>query len=414
MSGRMNRAYYRAPAARWALFFILILSSLIYSASGLFAEDSIEFLFNSTNKLKIVERSNVRVKVNGIYQGLTYNESRAVLDYMWYDDGFSQYSGNYFVYQASKKDTRLIANPIDLNEYCEVLIDDQGHYKNNEDSVVPVLRSFPVFSPDEIKPGYSWRDFGERIVDPKNTGKYTKVRFYCEYKYEGLTETKTGLKHMITAQYAMRYKPGDSAMNDPDLKQISGRHLVSISIDDEDRSSIFIRDKLDEQYFYFDGRVIEHSGFILTWYNDIIGIDRSVIAEEAGAMIKEAGIDDVEIIEKDEGIGLSINNLHFVPDSPEILPEEKWRIKEIFNILQKLKPSSILVIGHTADVGTKDSQYALSEQRALTVINELTASGMNPATFIYEGRGGDEPVADNSTDEGRAQNRRVELIIIDD
>lgn len=396
------------------LFFAIIFLPGIFSTLSLYAEDAIEFVFNSTNKLKIVERSNIRVKENGIYSGLTYNESRAVLDYMWYEDGFSQYSGNYYVYEASKKDTRLISNLINLNEYCEVMIDDQGHYKPDENTLVPVLRSFPVFPSGEIKKGDSWRDFGVRIVDPDNSGRYTRVKFYCEYKYEGLQETKTGPKHVITAQYAMRYKPGDSIMNDPDLKQISGRHMVSISIDDDDRSSIFMRDKLDEQYIYFDGRTREHSGFILTWYNDIVGMDRVQLAENTEKEIVEAGIEDVEIIQKDEGTGLSIQNLHFVPDSPQILPDEKGRIMAIYEVLKILNPAKILVIGHTADVGSRESQYELSEQRALTVINELTTLGFAPSIFIYEGRGGDEPVADNSTDEGRAANRRVELILLDD
>ena len=52
--------------------------------------------------------------------------------------------------------------------------------------------------------------------------------------------------------------------------------------------------------------------------------------------------------------------------------------------------------------------------RALAVIEKLTALGMNPSMFIYEGRGGDEPVGDNSTGEGRAANRRVEIILLDD
>jgi outer membrane protein OmpA-like peptidoglycan-associated protein len=333
---------------------------------------------------------------------------------MWFKDGYSRYAGNYYVYEASKKDTRLIANPIDLNEYCEIEIDDQGHYRMSEDELVPVLRSFPVFPDKEIVPGEKWRDFGTRIVDPDNNGRYTRVKFYCEYRYDGLQESKTGLKHLITAQYAMRYKPGDSSMNDPDLKQITGRHMVTILIDDDERSSIFMRDKIDEQYLYFSGRIREHSGFILTWYNDIIGMDRTEIAERTITEIKSSEVADVEIIEKTEGIALSIQNLHFVPDSAEILPMESNRIESIYKVLSELSVKRILVVGHTADIGTKESQYLLSEQRALTVINMLTTLGINPSVFIYEGRGGDEPIADNETDQGRARNRRVELIILDD
>jgi outer membrane protein OmpA-like peptidoglycan-associated protein len=371
-------------------------------------------MFSSNNKLKITERSNIRVTENGVYRGLTYNESRAVLDYMWFEDGYSQYAGNYYVYEASMKDTRLIANTIDLNEYCEIAITDQGRYKLPEEQLLPVLRDFPVFPDKEISPGDSWRDFGVRMVDPENSGIYTKVKFYCEYKYEGLKTIRTGLKHVITAQYALRYKPGDTKINDPDLKRISGRHMVTIMIDDEDRSSIFIRDTVDEQYFYFDGKVLEHKGFILTWYNDIIGMDRRQVAEKTRQEIETAEVKDVEIIEKTEGLALTVKNLHFVPDSAEILPVENGRIRSLFELLTELEVKKILVVGHTADVGTKESQYLLSEQRARAVIDKLSALGMNPGMFIYEGRGGDEPAASNETPEGRAANRRVELILLDD
>ncbi|HAK44411.1 MAG TPA: hypothetical protein DCO79_00595 [Spirochaeta sp.] len=395
-------------------FFILSIIVLLNAASFVTAEEAVQFMFGSSSKLKITERSNVSVYENGAFKGLTYNESRAVLDYMWYENGYSQYSGNYYVYEASKKDTRLIANPVDLNEFCDIEISDRGVYRMPEDSLVPVLRSFPVFPDKELIPGDKWRDYGERIVDPDNNGKYTRVKFYCEYRYDGLQDGRTGLKHVITAQYAMRYKPGDTAMADPDLKQISGRHVVNIYIDEEDRSSIFIRDKLDEQYIYINGRTLKHTGFILTWYNDVLGIDRTLVAEDTKKSIEQKQIVDVELIDKTEGLTLSIKKLHFVPDSAELLFEENGRIRSIYEMLKELDVKKILVVGHTADVGTKESQYSLSRLRALTVIDKLTELGMAPSIFLYEGRGGDEPLADNSTDEGRAENRRVELILLDD
>jgi len=411
----MSKTIYRLLHRR-SLFFILMTFFTIFSTSAVSAQDSsaIRFSFGGSNKLKITERSNIRVSENGVYKGLTYNESRGVLDYMWYEDGFTQYVGKYYVYEASKHDTRLIANPVNLAEYCEIGISDQGIYNIGEAQLLPVLRSFPVFPGREIKAGDRWRDYGERVVDPDNSGRYTKVKFYCEYRYEGLKESRTGLKHIITAQYAMRYKPGDSSQNDPDLKKISGSHIVTIMIDDEDRSSIFIRDQLDEQYYYFDGRVLEHKGFILTWYDDIIGMDRGRVAQISKDELEKEAIEDIEVIEKDEGLSLNIGNLHFKPDSAELLSDEDGRIRSIYNLLGEVGVSKILVVGHTADVGTKESQYLLSRQRALTVINKLVMLGMNAGMFIYEGRGGDEPVDTNETAEGRAANRRVELIFMDD
>ena len=181
------------------LFFVLIVAAVTVSAAvpvsaeaGADPEEGVLFSFGSGSKLRIVERSNIRVKENGTYAGLIYNESRGVLDYMWYEDGFSRYGGTYYVYEASKKDTRLIANPVDIREFCEIGISSQGRYSLPAEQILPVLRDFPVFPSGTVSPGDSWRDFGVRMVDPDNSGKYTKVRFYCEYRYEGLREVSNG------------------------------------------------------------------------------------------------------------------------------------------------------------------------------------------------------------------------------
>ncbi len=395
------------------LLFTFVISVTLLHAESENSEGYI-FSFSSASRLKITERSNIRVTVNGQYQGLTYNESRSVLDYMWHKEGKSQYAGSFLVFQDSIQDTRTISNLIERDEYCEIQIDSAGHYTVEYEQTVPVLRSFPVFSVKPVTPGDKWRDFGERIVDPLNNGRLTAVKFYCEYSYAGIQNTSLGEKHIINAQYAMRYKKGDSYMSDDNLKQISGRHMVTIMIDTRDSSSIFIRDMLDEQYQYTDGTRLEHSGFILTWYNDVVGMDREDVVRNVSELIEERDLQDVEVTEKQEGISISLQDIHFVPDSPEILPEEISRIDRIAEILRDIDPSKIMVVGHTADVGTKASQYELSEKRAETVINILVGNGFPPALFIYKGAGGDEPVGDNGTEEGRAKNRRVEFIILED
>ena len=71
---------------------------------------------------------------------------------------------------------------------------------------------------------------------------------------------------------------------------------------------------------------------------------------------------------------------------------------------------TVLIEGHTADVGKPVGQLNLSVDRALTVMNALIAQGLDKNIFSYKGYGGTDPVATNTTEEGRAQNRRVEII----
>lgn len=125
----------------------------------------------------------------------------------------------------------------------------------------------------------------------------------------------------------------------------------------------------------------------------------------------ENAIDDVIITNSKDGIKFSIY-LNFIPDSPELLPSEEGRIREIANQLKDLLLDdgyTILVEGHTADVGKPVGQLNLSIERTETVMNALIAEGIDPSIFTYKGYGGTMPIATNTTEEGRAQNRRVDI-----
>jgi OOP family OmpA-OmpF porin len=69
------------------------------------------------------------------------------------------------------------------------------------------------------------------------------------------------------------------------------------------------------------------------------------------------------------------------------------------------------VIGHTDSVGSDEYNQELSQKRASSVAEYLLSQGVTPSKVTSEGKGESEPVADNETEEGRAQNRRVELHI---
>jgi outer membrane protein OmpA-like peptidoglycan-associated protein len=68
------------------------------------------------------------------------------------------------------------------------------------------------------------------------------------------------------------------------------------------------------------------------------------------------------------------------------------------------------VEGHTDNVGSPASNKTLSEARAKSVVSALVAQGISADRLTPAGYGQDNPVADNNTEEGRAKNRRVELI----
>lgn len=112
------------------------------------------------------------------------------------------------------------------------------------------------------------------------------------------------------------------------------------------------------------------------------------------------------------GIRLSIRDIKFAPDSAQILSGESERLDEIAEVLKMAPNAQFLFEGHTASVGKPAGEQKLSEQRAHKIAEELKARGVKAGAFICRGFGGTKPVASNETNEGRAQNRRVEITIL--
>jgi OOP family OmpA-OmpF porin len=86
-------------------------------------------------------------------------------------------------------------------------------------------------------------------------------------------------------------------------------------------------------------------------------------------------------------------------------------LDEMAAALQKVKGKKVEVIGHTDNIGLRDSNLALSQARAEAVRNYLSDKGVSPDMVMVSGQGPDRPVAENSSADGRARNRRIEFRI---
>jgi len=107
--------------------------------------------------------------------------------------------------------------------------------------------------------------------------------------------------------------------------------------------------------------------------------------------------------------------IHFDFDKSDIRPGDKAELDKAVNFVKKYPDSKIRVDGHTDDIGTEEYNHSLSHRRADAVKEYLIKeAGVNPSRITAVGHGKTKPIADNATDEGRAQNRRVEVLILED
>ena len=94
----------------------------------------------------------------------------------------------------------------------------------------------------------------------------------------------------------------------------------------------------------------------------------------------------------------------------ELKPGAMAKLDQIAQVL-KDKEQPIVVYGFTDSVGTRDNNMSLSQRRAAAVRDYLVSRGVPQDLVTAQGKGPDDPVADNGSVEGRAQNRRVELVV---
>ena len=94
-------------------------------------------------------------------------------------------------------------------------------------------------------------------------------------------------------------------------------------------------------------------------------------------------------------------------------PEGKDVLEQIYNLLIQAEDSKLELVGHTDNSGTQESNYALSRARAEAVKNYFIQKGIPTGRFQkLDGKGQDDPVADNTSAAGKAQNRRVAINLL--
>jgi OmpA-OmpF porin, OOP family len=387
---------------------------------SLFGDQTFRIEYVPGDKYKITQVSNLRRTVNGKYQGITYKQERGILEVVPSGKGRISIEGNYYAFEETKHNTVSISNEVDKVFPVQFSIEPDGEYTVSGSSSYPTLRNFPVFPKEPVAKGGKWREYGIRYVDPNNDGVFTRVRFYCEYAYEGEKEYKGKKYTLITAQYALRYKQGEDPNGDKKLLAITNAgHKIEILFDAARMRPVFMTDLIIENlggevYKFADGTTIVIHGFTLTWFDTIEELDRDKVVKEFKDEIVKNDLPDITVEKRDEGVALTLNNIHFVPNKATILPEEKSRLDALYRALKQIKDRTFLVVGHTAKVGTEAEQQELSVQRAKAIVDYLVSKGIEAKRFLYEGRGAREPVAPNDTEENMAKNRRVEIIIMED
>ncbi len=133
-----------------------------------------------------------------------------------------------------------------------------------------------------------------------------------------------------------------------------------------------------------------------------------LVTLEKQTMKQEISVKDLE--KKINSEGFLTFYINFDTNRSAIKPESAGAIKQIAALLKSAPSLKVSIEGHTDNVGSPDKNKKLSEERAWSVLNAVVSQGVAAERLTALGRGQEFPVADNRSEEGRALNRRVEVV----
>ncbi|GGE88379.1 Outer membrane protein OmpA [Chishuiella changwenlii] len=121
-----------------------------------------------------------------------------------------------------------------------------------------------------------------------------------------------------------------------------------------------------------------------------------------------------EVVRTEEGINLILDEnsrVTFDYNASSLTSTAKTNLDKLIEVFKEYPDTNLLIVGHTDNKGSQSYNLPLSQKRAQSVKDYLVSKGVSSSRLTSQGKGLEEPIADNNTDQGRAQNRRVEIAI---
>lgn len=134
----------------------------------------------------------------------------------------------------------------------------------------------------------------------------------------------------------------------------------------------------------------------------------------ARASALEVKLKELQAQQTERGLLVTLGDVLFEFGKANLLPTAGQRLDQLADFLRQYPDRKLIVEGHTDSVGSDAANQALSERRAQAVQQALLMRGVDAARITVRGYGKSYPVASNATPEGRALNRRVEVVIADE
>jgi outer membrane protein OmpA-like peptidoglycan-associated protein len=291
-----------------------------------------------------------------------------------------------------------------------------GYLSIDREYFMPVVRNVPVFPDQELKRGDAWSAEGHEMHDFRDSfgiDEPYRIPFTASYTYLGEREWRGKSYPAFSVTYRISAEPSRVAGKIWPMRILGASDQTVFWDQDLGQAAAY------EEYFRMvfelsNGTTVEYRGRAEAEIVEAPAIDKDKIAGEISDEIKRLDITDTSVRVDDSGIIISLENIRFEADSAVLRAGEKQKLDKLAEILRRYPDRDILVGGHTALAGTASMRAELSLERAAAVADYLLSKNVRtPDRVVVKGYGAEKPLGDNSTEEGRRRNRRVEITILE-
>jgi outer membrane protein OmpA-like peptidoglycan-associated protein len=259
-------------------------------------------------------------------------------------------------------------------------------------------------------------------------GKITRLVYLAPRGKTALEVTRNYQLALTKAGMTLRFScekekcGGSSRIQQPFVDYANGMQQLRSYGGFEDLGFVVLNDGDSPYYFWgslpIDGRPV----YVSVFTNEVNAADDSPLKGRAGTfleIIEPKPMETNKVSVDATAIGAGVANagkialygIFFDTNKADLKPESKEQLTEISKFLATNKAIKVIVVGHTDNVGTIEANQTLSQQRATAVAAALVNSyQVPPGRILAKGVGNLCPVASNASEEGRAKNRRVELV----
>lgn len=140
--------------------------------------------------------------------------------------------------------------------------------------------------------------------------------------------------------------------------------------------------------------------------------EADLATEQADSLRRQ--LENLQLRQTESGVVVTLGDVLFETGQSGLREEAQSSLVEVVDLLQSQPDHKIRIEGHTDSTGDSNANLKLSAQRANKVMDSLVALGVDQGRITAAGMGEDFPIASNETEEGRNQNRRVDVILLDD